>query len=85
MTGGAPPPLVIVDKMENIGTDVSHLMSEAQNRQGVRNLVLGGEEVKHAGEFEVETVISVYSHPAVLEVAVVARPDNHWGRLRVHS
>lgn len=22
----------------------------------------------------------VYSHPAVLEVAVVARPDDHWGQ-----
>ncbi|PKI18331.1 hypothetical protein CRG98_049395, partial [Punica granatum] len=27
---------------------------------------------------EVETVL--YSHPAVLEAAVVARPDNHWGQ-----
>lgn len=38
-------------------------------------IISGGENISTV---EVETVI--YSHPAVLEVAVVARPDNHWGQ-----
>ncbi|XP_058186821.1 butanoate--CoA ligase AAE1-like [Rhododendron vialii] len=38
-------------------------------------IISGGENIS---SIEVETV--VYSHPAVLEVAVVARPDDHWGQ-----
>ncbi|CAK9164927.1 unnamed protein product [Ilex paraguariensis] len=38
-------------------------------------IISGGENISTV---EVETV--VYSHPAVLEAAVVARPDNHWGQ-----
>lgn len=38
-------------------------------------IISGGENISTV---EVETVI--YSHPAVLEVAVVARPDDHWGQ-----
>ncbi|KAI8536848.1 hypothetical protein RHMOL_Rhmol10G0288000 [Rhododendron molle] len=38
-------------------------------------IISGGENISSV---EVETV--VYSHPAVLEVAVVARPDDHWGQ-----
>ncbi|KAK2656878.1 hypothetical protein Ddye_009930 [Dipteronia dyeriana] len=38
-------------------------------------IISGGENISTV---EVETVL--YSHPAVLEVAVVARPDNHWGQ-----
>ncbi|KAI3792539.1 hypothetical protein L2E82_06421 [Cichorium intybus] len=38
-------------------------------------IISGGENIC---TIEVETVI--YSHPAVLEVAVVARPDDHWGQ-----
>ncbi|KAK9074803.1 hypothetical protein SSX86_003122 [Deinandra increscens subsp. villosa] len=38
-------------------------------------IISGGENISTV---EIETVI--YSHPAVLEVAVVARPDNHWGQ-----
>lgn len=38
-------------------------------------IISGGENIS---TIEVETVI--YSHPSVLEVAVVARPDNHWGQ-----
>nr|KAJ0202078.1 hypothetical protein LSAT_V11C600301600 [Lactuca sativa] len=37
-------------------------------------IISGGENIC---TIEVETVI--YSHPGVLEVAVVARPDDHWG------
>ncbi|PON50001.1 Propionate-CoA ligase [Parasponia andersonii] len=37
-------------------------------------IISGGENVSTV---EVETVL--YSHEAVLEAAVVARPDNHWG------
>ncbi|XP_031375367.1 probable acyl-activating enzyme 1, peroxisomal [Punica granatum] len=38
-------------------------------------IISGGENISSV---EVETVL--YSHPAVLEAAVVARPDNHWGQ-----
>ncbi|XVF59879.1 hypothetical protein PTKIN_Ptkin07bG0311300 [Pterospermum kingtungense] len=38
-------------------------------------IISGGENISTV---EVETVL--YRHPAVLEVAVVARPDNHWGQ-----
>ncbi|XP_071692688.1 butanoate--CoA ligase AAE1-like [Rutidosis leptorrhynchoides] len=178
MTGGAPPPPLILSKMEELGFNVSHLYGltetygpgtlcawkpewdllpveerlKLKTRQGVRHLGLEGvdvkdpvtmESVEHNGKsigeimfkgntvmngyykdrkstkeafsggwfrsgdlavkhldgyievkdrskdiiisggenistVEVETVI--YSHPAVLEVAVVARPDNHWGQ-----
>ncbi|XP_010682998.2 isovalerate--CoA ligase CCL2 isoform X2 [Beta vulgaris subsp. vulgaris] len=37
-------------------------------------IISGGENISTV---EVETVL--YSHPAILEAAVVARPDNHWG------
>ncbi|XP_073056281.1 butanoate--CoA ligase AAE1-like isoform X2 [Primulina eburnea] len=38
-------------------------------------VISGGENIS---TIEVETVL--YRHPAVLEAAVVARPDNHWGQ-----
>ncbi|GJZ84082.1 probable acyl-activating enzyme 1, peroxisomal [Tanacetum coccineum] len=38
-------------------------------------IISGGENIS---TIEIETVI--YSHPSVLEVAVVARPDDHWGQ-----
>ena len=38
-------------------------------------IISGGENISTV---EVETVL--FSHPAVLEAAVVARPDNHWGQ-----
>ncbi|KAM3252145.1 hypothetical protein T459_06181 [Capsicum annuum] len=38
-------------------------------------IISGGENISTV---EVETVL--YSHPAVVEAAVVARPDNHWGQ-----
>ncbi|KAF3634886.1 putative acyl-activating enzyme 1, peroxisomal [Capsicum annuum] len=38
-------------------------------------IISGGENISTV---EVERVL--YSHPAVLETAVVARPDNHWGQ-----
>ncbi|XVE99991.1 hypothetical protein REPUB_Repub03eG0248100 [Reevesia pubescens] len=38
-------------------------------------IISGGENISTV---EVETVL--YNHPAVLEAAVVARPDNHWGQ-----
>ncbi|CAD6201842.1 unnamed protein product [Miscanthus lutarioriparius] len=37
-------------------------------------IISGGENIS---SIEVESVI--FSHPAVLEAAVVARPDDHWG------
>ncbi|XP_059286140.1 butanoate--CoA ligase AAE1-like [Lycium ferocissimum] len=39
-------------------------------------IISGGENIS---TLEVERVL--YSHPAVLETAVVARPDNHWGQI----
>ncbi|KAM4118578.1 hypothetical protein ACB094_02G214000 [Castanea mollissima] len=38
-------------------------------------IISGGENISTV---EVETVL--FGHPAVLEAAVVARPDNHWGQ-----
>lgn len=38
-------------------------------------IISGGENISSV---ELETVL--YSHPAILEAAVVARPDNHWGQ-----
>ncbi|KAJ8545101.1 hypothetical protein K7X08_017684 [Anisodus acutangulus] len=38
-------------------------------------IISGGENISTV---EVESVL--YNHPAVLEAAVVARPDNHWGQ-----
>lgn len=38
-------------------------------------IISGGENISTV---EVERVL--YSHPAVVEAAVVARPDNHWGQ-----
>ncbi|KAK7360288.1 hypothetical protein VNO77_02271 [Canavalia gladiata] len=38
-------------------------------------IVSGGENISSV---EVETVL--YNHPAILEAAVVARPDDHWGQ-----
>ncbi|KAF8015739.1 hypothetical protein BT93_H1310 [Corymbia citriodora subsp. variegata] len=38
-------------------------------------IISGGENISTVG---VETVL--YSHPAVLEAAVVARPDDYWGQ-----
>ncbi|MCE3049401.1 putative acyl-activating enzyme 2, partial [Datura stramonium] len=38
-------------------------------------IISGGENIS---TLKVERVL--YSHPAVLEVAVVARPDDHWGQ-----
>lgn len=37
-------------------------------------IISGGENISTV---EVETVL--YSHPGILEAAVVARPDKHWG------
>lgn len=38
-------------------------------------IISGGENIS---TIEVETVL--YGHPAVLEAAVVAKPDDHWGQ-----
>ncbi|KAK9997368.1 hypothetical protein SO802_022054 [Lithocarpus litseifolius] len=38
-------------------------------------IISGGENIS-----TVEVEIVLYSHPAILEAAVVARPDNHWGQ-----
>ncbi|PRQ41664.1 putative acid--thiol ligase [Rosa chinensis] len=38
-------------------------------------IISGGENISTV---DVETVL--FSHPAVLEAVIVARPDNHWGQ-----
>ena len=49
--------------------------AEKMARQGVR-IISGGENIS---SLEVEEVL--YSHPAVTEAAVVARPDEKWGEV----
>ncbi|KAE9450234.1 hypothetical protein C3L33_17857, partial [Rhododendron williamsianum] len=93
MTGGSPPPPQIFLQMEEMGFGVSQLYGLTETYGPGTSCVwkpewdslpsdeqLGSKRDK--GSVEVETV--VYSHPAVLEVAVVARPDDHWGQTLVH-
>ncbi|KAJ8544759.1 hypothetical protein K7X08_017342 [Anisodus acutangulus] len=40
-------------------------------------IISGGENISTV---EVERTLYSHTHPAVLEAAVVARPDNHWGQ-----
>ncbi|KAM3362903.1 hypothetical protein P3S68_017757 [Capsicum galapagoense] len=63
---------------------------ELKARQGVQNLCLEAADIidpikmgkviwlSNIRTVEVERIL--YSHPAVVEAAVVARPDNHWGQ-----
>ncbi|PWA45666.1 AMP-dependent synthetase and ligase family protein [Artemisia annua] len=149
MTGGAPPPPVVITMMENIGFDVSHLCSlteihgpgvEMKDPIKMENVEWDGTSigeimfrgntdmsgylkdlkatkeafldgwrqsgnlvVKHTDgyiEFKdrskdiiisggknissIEVKTAIYSHPAVLEVALVARLINIWVNHRVH-
>ncbi|CAN6314150.1 unnamed protein product [Urochloa humidicola] len=54
---------------------VRHPDGYIQLRDGAKDIIISGGE--NISSIEVESVI--FSHPAVLEAAVVARPDDHWG------
>ncbi|XP_038720414.1 probable acyl-activating enzyme 1, peroxisomal [Tripterygium wilfordii] len=55
---------------------VKHPDGYIEMKDRLKDIVISGGE--NVSTVEVETV--VYSHPAVLEVAVVGRPDDHWGQ-----
>ncbi|KAL3840966.1 hypothetical protein ACJIZ3_025557 [Penstemon smallii] len=55
---------------------VKHEDGYIEVKDRLKDIVISGGE--NISTVEVETVL--YHHPAVLEAAVVARPDNHWGQ-----
>lgn len=55
---------------------VKHPDGYIEVKDRLKDIVISGGE--NISTVEVETVL--FSHPAVLEAAVVARPDNHWGQ-----
>ncbi|KAH6782073.1 AMP-dependent synthetase and ligase family protein [Perilla frutescens var. hirtella] len=55
---------------------VKHDDGYIEVKDRLKDIVISGGE--NISTVEVETVL--YCHPAVLEAAVVARPDNHWGQ-----
>ncbi|KAF1873806.1 hypothetical protein Lal_00029512 [Lupinus albus] len=55
---------------------VKHLDGYIEIKDRLKDIIVSGGE--NISSVEVETVL--YSHPAILEAAVVARPDNHWGQ-----
>lgn len=54
---------------------VNHPDGYIQLKDRAKDIIISGGE--NISSIEVEAVI--FSHPAVLEAAVVARPDDHWG------
>ncbi|XP_021765617.1 probable acyl-activating enzyme 2 [Chenopodium quinoa] len=54
---------------------VKHRDNYIEIKDRLKDIIISGGE--NISTIEVETVL--YSHPAILEAAVVARPDNHWG------
>ncbi|XVE82403.1 hypothetical protein DITRI_Ditri16bG0001700 [Diplodiscus trichospermus] len=55
---------------------VKHPDGYIEIKDRLKDIVISGGE--NISTVEVETIL--YGHPAVLEAAVVARPDNHWGQ-----
>ncbi|KAK2999325.1 hypothetical protein RJ639_023835 [Escallonia herrerae] len=55
---------------------VKHLDGYIQVKDRSKDIIISGGE--NISTVEVETVL--FSHPAVLEAAVVGRPDDHWGQ-----
>ncbi|KAH1058667.1 hypothetical protein AAZX31_02G040100 [Glycine max] len=55
---------------------VKHSDGYIEIKDRLKDIVVSGGE--NISSVEVETVL--YSHPAVLEAAVVAKPDDHWGQ-----
>lgn len=55
---------------------IKHPDGYIQVKDRLKDIIISGGE--NISSIEVETVL--YSHPAVFEAAVVARPDDHWGQ-----
>lgn len=55
---------------------VKHADNYIEVKDRLKDVIISGGE--NISTVEVETVL--YGHPAVLEAAVVARPDDHWGQ-----
>lgn len=55
---------------------VKHSDGYIEIKDRLKDIIISGGE--NISSVEVETVL--YGHPAVLEAAVVARPDDHWGQ-----
>ncbi|XP_054824176.1 isovalerate--CoA ligase AAE2-like isoform X2 [Prosopis cineraria] len=55
---------------------VKHSDGYLEIKDRLKDIIISGGE--NISSVEVETVL--YSHPAILEAAVVARPDDHWGQ-----
>ncbi|WOG82079.1 hypothetical protein DCAR_0101240 [Daucus carota subsp. sativus] len=55
---------------------VKHADGYLEVKDRLKDVIISGGE--NISSVELETVL--YSHPAILEAAVVARPDNHWGQ-----
>ncbi|XP_057964649.1 butanoate--CoA ligase AAE1-like [Malania oleifera] len=55
---------------------VKHSDGYIEVKDRLKDIIISGGE--NISTVEIETVI--FSHPAVLEAAVVARPDDHWGQ-----
>ncbi|KAJ0096658.1 hypothetical protein Patl1_29234 [Pistacia atlantica] len=55
---------------------VKHPNGYIEIKDRLKDIIISGGE--NISTVEIETVL--FSHPAVLEAAVVARPDNHWGQ-----
>ncbi|XP_021756059.1 probable acyl-activating enzyme 1, peroxisomal [Chenopodium quinoa] len=56
---------------------VKHPDNYVEIKDRLKDIIISGGE--NISTVEVETVL--YSHPAIFEAAVVARPDNHWGEI----
>uniref|UniRef100_A0A803MAP6 4-coumarate--CoA ligase n=1 Tax=Chenopodium quinoa TaxID=63459 RepID=A0A803MAP6_CHEQI len=56
---------------------VKHPDNYIEIKDRLKDIIISGGE--NISTVEVETVL--YSHPAIFEAAVVARPDNHWGEI----
>lgn len=54
---------------------VKHADGYIKVKDRLKDIIISGGE--NISTLEVESVL--YSHPAILEAAVVGRPDNHWG------
>ncbi|CAI9110355.1 OLC1v1010363C1 [Oldenlandia corymbosa var. corymbosa] len=76
LTAGAPPPAPILFRTESLGFVVMmHPDGYLEIKDRSKDVIISGGE--NLSSVEVESVL--YTHPAVNEAAVVARPDEFWG------